>query len=163
MSQHIINTSVTPATGVAVEFVTFSHQVCKVVIVTAKSVLSEIHCGLTDKDHFAFGVLHAKIQETANYWNTAPRISASMIRNAIRVLDVRINHCRESFKDGTWVFCRNIEDTFADGIIPKKDYKMYRKSNQIVDSYYNEATMALMIATRQILVDSLITISSEFE
>jgi hypothetical protein len=163
--KHIIEVITAPATGVVVESVKFSHDIKRVVVYTAKNLLSELSHqtpGCNTKE--ALGTMYLNIKSVFEYWNSSSIIQVHMIRNAIRVLNLRINHCENSLKEGEWTELRDDHCPFVLNIIEKKNYKNYRKvGNEVLHTQYSGTTMAIMVATRQILVDSLIAITTEFE
>jgi hypothetical protein len=157
-----INTSVTE--GVAVTSAQFSIEIRTAVAGTAKGLLSELSYktpGCNTRE--MLGTTYINIVNTFDCWNTTSTIPASMIRNAIRIMDMRIQHCNNSLKEGSWSKAPSFPCHFVQGITDKTSDSYVCHNTALFNSQYNGNTMELMLATRQILVDSLITITPEFE
>jgi hypothetical protein len=161
--RHIIETTTIPATGVAVESVQFSREVRLAVCHTAKALLGELDPNRETKSSQSFGLVYARIKDTFNVFNSETHTPALFIRNAIRVLDMRIQHCNESLKQGDWVDTGMIYGFSVPNITEKTGTTYVKNSDNIISEHYVGTTMELMLATRQILVDSLITVSPDFE
>jgi hypothetical protein len=157
---HIEKINFSPATGVVVESVKFSKDVRIAVCHTAKSLLSEVPFHSTPD---VFTELYFNIKKVFDYWNSNNVIYAHMVRNAIRVLDMRIEHCQNSLKEGDWKEIESHGWFVPIGNQEKKNPSFVKKGDYIMVPVYNGNTMEAMVATRQILVDSLIIISPEFE
>jgi hypothetical protein len=162
MKSHILETNFTSVLGVVVESVQFSIEVRQFVAHIAKALLSELNYGDYKAREAELGRVYAKIQDVFYFFNVNTHINSMQIRNAIRVLDMRINHCENSLKIGDWTKADSHPQHF-EGITEKTRDSYIRKDFGIFATLYNGKTMEVMLATRQILVDSLITITPEFE
>jgi hypothetical protein len=162
--RHIIEVSKTEVIGVAVKSVQFSHQVRLAICQTAKGLLTELNpFDLKEYTMLGFANLYSKIKDVYTIFNEEVHTPAKDIRNAIRVLDLRIQHCSDSLKQGEWKETY-VSSHHLEGITEKTAMSFVKKSEgELISEHYIGSTMELMLATRQILVYSLITITSDFE
>jgi hypothetical protein len=155
---HIIRTNFEIIKGRAISSVVFSKDIRIAVCHTAKSLLSELDLNESD-----FYIKYRAIRNVFDIFNGSETIYAKWIRNAIRVLDMRIEHCQNTLKEGDWKEIESHGWFVPIGNQKKKNPSFVKKGDYIMVPVYNGNTMEIMVATRQILVDSLIIISPEFE
>lgn len=150
-----------------IEKISFSNDVKKVVVFMSKGLLSELYS--VSSEYKDFALIYKKIVETMNCFNEESYVSVNIIKNAIRILDLRMRICKSNFeskKDNYSIIEENA--CTMDNNILNENEKFGRLWVNVKDvefkiEFYNEVTMRLMEKTREILVNSLISLTSDFE
>lgn len=162
MQEHILKTTTEIKEARVIIAVSFSKEIRIFICMTAKSLLSELVVK-NFKSVEEFAKTYDAIQGVFGVFDYCESINTKYIKNAIRVLDLRITHCADSIKNGDWKESEQLGCPDF-GILENPSAKIFVKNHEgIINRFYNECTMEAMLATRQILIDSLITLTPEFE
>jgi hypothetical protein len=159
IAPHIVDIHRTEVSGIAVTSVIFTEELRMFIAGIAQSLLSELHLFKWNAEKL-FKVYHstANVFEAFNkYKNT----SAYVVRNAIRVLNLRIEHCERQKLSSDWQHVAYETNFLA--IEEGKYAFLVERTNALIPKRYNESTMKAMVEARQILTNSLINITDEFE
>jgi hypothetical protein len=153
-TSHIISTNTEETVGVVVKSVRFSAEVRTAVFIIATSLLSEL------EDYQL--KYYTGIRKVARMFNINDEVTAINIRNAIRTIDLRIAHCESDKTIYAMIPVEGFSHTTVFCSEPQTNYIAPIHCG-LVKPHYNGVTMVTMKTVRQILVDSLITITPEFE
>ena len=161
--QHIIKIETTPAVGVTVKSVLYSKDVRRAVCIIARDVLLNI--SPADYEAESFKKIVTSLKQVFSYFNDDLSVPVSVIRNAIRVIDLsnRISEIR--FDKSFWLEVEMEEEPPVPPINTEvhQSWRLKSAETEIFPVEINGGISALLNPTVHILIDSLIQITPDFE